>query len=64
MEECELPIDDQVRFPGENARRLYNIDPPRKIVSDRITEIHRPDWVRDEDEIREALKPESSVTHR
>ena len=64
MEECELPIDDQARFLGANARRLYNIAPPSKIIRDRVTEIHRPDWWPDEDEINEALKPEASVTRR
>jgi hypothetical protein len=64
MEECELPIDDQARFLGANARRLYNIQPPSNIIRDRVTEIHRPDWWPDEDEIRNALKPESSVTLR
>ena len=61
MEECELPIDDQARFLGENARRLYNIKPPKTIIRDRVTELQRPDWWPDDAEIAEALKPESSV---
>ena len=62
MEACELPIADQARFLGTNARRLYNIEPPNKIIRERVTEIQRPDWWPDQDEIRESLKPESSVT--
>ena len=54
-------IEDQARFLGENARRLYNIKPPKNIIRDRVTEIHRPDWWPDEEEIAHALKPESSV---
>ena len=46
---------------GANARRLYNIDPPTKIIRDRVTEIERPDWWTTDEEIQEALKPESSL---
>ena len=62
MEQCELPVDYQARFLGGNARRLYNINPPKKIIRDRVTEIQRPDWWPTETEIKESLKPEASVT--
>ena len=64
MERFELPEDYQARFLGANARRLYGIDPPGTIIRERVTEIDRPDWWPSECEIREALKPESSVTRR
>ena len=42
MEECELPVDDQARFLGANARRLYSIKPPKNIIRERVTEILAP----------------------
>ncbi len=64
MQKCELPISYQAKFLGENARRLYNIKPPKNIIRQRVTEIERPDWWPTEEEIKEALKPEASVTRR
>ena len=64
MEECELPIDYQAKFLGGNARRLYNIDPPKNIIRHRVTEIERPDWWPTEQEIAASLHPASSVSHR
>ena len=61
MEECELPVDYQARFLGGTARRLYNIEPPKNIIQERVTEILRPDWWPTEQEIKAALKPEASV---
>ena len=61
MEKCELSVDYQARFLGGNARCLYNIKPPRKIIEDRVTEIERPDWWPTDEEIVEALKPETSL---
>jgi hypothetical protein len=64
MQQCELPVADQAIFLGANARRLYNIEPPKDIIRQRVTEIERPNWWPTEDEIKHALKPESSVTSR
>ncbi len=61
MQECELPVEDQARFLGTNARRLYKVKPPSKIIRQRVTEIQRPDWWPTEEEIQGALKPEASV---
>lgn len=64
MEQSGLPLKTQAQFLGGNARRLYNIEPPREIVRDRVTEIQRPDWWPNEEEIKQALRPEASVTRR
>jgi len=64
MQKCELPISYQAKFLGENARRLYNIKPPKNIIRQRVTQIERPDWWPTEEEIQEALKPEASVVRR
>lgn len=64
MEECELSVDYQSRFLGGNARRLYNIKAPSKIIRERVTEIERPDWWPTQEEIEQSLKPESSVARR
>ena len=63
MRNCELPESYQAKFMGANARKLYRIDPPSKFIRDRVTEIERPDWWPTEEEVREALKPESAL-HR
>ena len=62
MKECELSVDYQARFLGTNARRLYNIEPPSKFIRERVTEIQRPDWWPTDEEIKDALRPEASVT--
>lgn len=64
MQKSELPIADQARFLGDNARRLYNIKPPKTFIRERVTEIERPDWWPTEEEIQESLKAEASVTRR
>ena len=61
MQKAEAPVSVQAKMLGANARRLYNIDPPSKIIRDRVTEIERPDWWPTDEEIQEALKPESSL---
>jgi hypothetical protein len=61
MRKCELPENYQTKFLGENARKMYNIKPPRKYIRERVTEIERPDWWPTEDEIRESLKPEAAL---
>jgi hypothetical protein len=64
MEECELSVDYQSQFLGGNARRLYNIKAPAKIIRERVTELERPDWWPTPEEIEQSLKPESSVARR
>ena len=64
MQQCHLPVDDQARFLGGNARRLYRIDPPQSIIRERVCEIQRPDWWPTEAEIQASLAPEASVTLR
>jgi predicted TIM-barrel fold metal-dependent hydrolase len=61
MRGCELPESYQAKFLGDNARRLYNIEAPRKFIRERVTEIERPDWWPSEEEVRESLKPESAL---
>jgi predicted TIM-barrel fold metal-dependent hydrolase len=61
MRGCELPESYQAKFLGENARRLYRIDAPRKFIRERVTEIERPDWWPTDEEVRESLKPEAAV---
>ena len=63
MREVEAPVDIQAKMLGGNARRMYNINPPKKIVRERVTEIQRPDWWPTDEEIERALKPESSLNH-
>jgi predicted TIM-barrel fold metal-dependent hydrolase len=64
MQKCELPVSYQAKFLGDNARRLYNVKPPKDIIRQRVTEIERPEWWPTEEEIKEALKPEASVVRR
>ena len=64
MEKCELSVTYQAKFLGGNARRLYNIEPPKTFILQRVTEIQRPDWWPMEEEIKESLKPEASVIRR
>ena len=64
MQQCRLPVDDQARFLGGNARRLYRIEAPQSIIRERVCEIQRPDWWPTEAEIEASLAPEASVAHR
>ena len=64
MQQCKLSVEDQARFLGGNARRLYRIEPPEHIIRERVCEIQRPDWWPTEAEIEASLEPEASVTHR
>jgi predicted TIM-barrel fold metal-dependent hydrolase len=61
MRKCELPVADQAKMLGANARRLYHIKAPAKFIRDRVTEIERPDWWPTEDEMKEALKPDAGL---
>ena len=62
MQNFNLPVADMAKFLGGNARRLYRIDPPKKVIRERVTEIERPNWWPTEDEIKAALAPDASVT--
>ena len=64
MQQCDLSVDDQARFLGGNARRLYRIEPPLNVIRERVCQIQRPDWWPTEAEIEASLVPEASVTHR
>ena len=64
MQRAELPIHYQAKMLGANARRLYNIQPPKAIIRERVTEIQRRDWWPTDAEVAEALKPESAVLRR
>lgn len=59
-----LPVADQAKFLGGNARRLYRVPAPRAIIRERVCAIDRPDWWPAEEEIRAALRPEAAVTRR
>ncbi len=63
MQACNLSVDDQARFLGGNARRLYRIEPPKNIIRERVCEIHRPDWWPTEEESQASLAAEASVSH-
>ena len=64
MRKCELPEAYQAKFLGGNARKIYNIDTPKNFIRDRVTEIERPDWWPTEEEIKQSLKPEASVSRQ
>jgi predicted TIM-barrel fold metal-dependent hydrolase len=61
MRKCELPEPYQAKFLGDNARRLYKIQPPASFIQDRVTEIERPDWWPSDDEVKQALRPEAAL---
>jgi hypothetical protein len=61
MRKCELPEPYQAKFLGDNARRLYKIQPPASFIQDRVTEIERPDWWPTDDEVKQALRPEAAL---
>jgi len=61
MRKCELPEAYQAKFLGDNARRMYKIDKPKTFIRERATEIQRPDWWPNEEEIRNSLKPEAAL---
>src|SRR5579875_3766489 len=64
MRKCELPVADQAKMLGGNARRLYNIKEPATFIRDRVAEIERPDWWPTEEEIRQALRPDAGMIFR
>ena len=64
MQKHRLPKEDQAKFLGANARRLYKVQAPANIIRERVTEIERPDWWPTDEEVRAALRPEAAVTRR
>ncbi len=64
MRKAELPEPYQAKFLGDNARRMYKIDRPRKFSRERVTEIERPNWWPTDQEVRESLKPEAALFRR
>ena len=62
MQRHNLPKEDQAKFLGGNARRLYKVQAPQKIIRERVTEIERPEWWPTDEEVRAALRPEAAVT--
>ncbi len=64
MRKCELPVADQAKMMGGNARRLYSINAPSTHIRERVTEIERPDWWPTDQEIKEALRPDAGVIFR
>ena len=62
MRKYKLPVEDQAKFLGGNARRLYKVQAPAKIIRDRVTEIERPDWWPTEEEVRASLRPRAAVS--
>ena len=62
MQKYDLPVEDQAKFLGGNARRLYKVQAPAKIIRDRVTEIERPDWWPTDEEVRASLRAEAAVS--
>ena len=61
MQKYDLPKEDQAKFLGANARRLYKVQAPATIIRDRVTEIERPDWWPTDEEVGASLRPEAAV---
>ena len=61
MQTHGLPKEDQAKFLGANARRLYNVQAPANVIRERVCQIERPDWWPTEEEVRAALRPEAAV---
>jgi hypothetical protein len=61
MQKYDLPKEDQAKFLGANARRLYKVQAPATIIRDRVTEIERPDWWPTDEEVGAALRAEAAV---
>ena len=64
MQKYNLPVADQAKFLGANARRLYNVPAPQHFIRERVTQIERPDWWPTEEEIQTSLAADASVTRR
>jgi hypothetical protein len=61
MKGCDLPERYQAKFLGGNARELYGIDPPESFLTERVTEIERPDWWPSRDEVERSMKAEAGL---
>ena len=62
MQKHRLPKEDQAKFLGANARRLYKVQAPANITRQRVTEIERADWWPTNKEAHAPLRPEAGVT--
>jgi predicted TIM-barrel fold metal-dependent hydrolase len=56
MRKYNPPVEDQAKFLGGNARRLYKVQAPANIIRERVTEIERPDWWPTDEEVRAARR--------
>jgi hypothetical protein len=59
-----LPEAYQAKFLGENARKLYHIEPPTQFIQERVTEIQRPEWWPTGEEVKQSLDPEAAIVRR
>ena len=64
MKKYGLQNENQAKFLGANARRLYKVQAPANIIRERVTEIERPEWWPTEEEVRASLRPEAAVSRR
>ena len=62
VQKHQLQKEDQAKFLGANARRLYKVQAPANITRQRVTEIERADWWPTDEEVHAALRPEAGVT--
>lgn len=61
MQQCELAESYQAKFLGANARDLYGIDAPSNFITERVTEIERPEWWPTRDEIDRSMAAEAGL---
>ena len=61
MQKYQLPRENQAKFLGANARRLYKVQAPASFIRERVTEIERPDWWPTQEEVEASLRPEAAL---
>jgi len=61
MHACDLHVSYQEKFLGGNARELYGIDPPKTFITERATEIDRPDWWPTDAEVERSMAAEAGL---
>jgi predicted TIM-barrel fold metal-dependent hydrolase len=61
MHACDLDVSYQEKFLGGNARALYGIDPPKTFITERTTEINRPDWWPTDAEVERSMAAEAGL---
>ena len=61
MHACDLAESYQEKFLGANARELYGIEAPKQFITERVTEIERPDWWPDAEEVEQALAAKAAL---